>query len=106
MGVDLNLWDDYYDDGYVPEGKCQETHMYIEEYDNLTDNDKTKIMKVVYDFIVTLDMVGVEVELDGKEIYFKHLTHIRREKLIKELELENAKLVFGDVYPFDFYSES
>ena len=29
--IHINLWDDYYDDGHVPSGEKQETHMYVEE---------------------------------------------------------------------------
>ena len=28
--ISINIWDDYCDDGYVPEGKTQDTYAYIE----------------------------------------------------------------------------
>ena len=27
----INIWDDFYEDGYVPEGEIQETYGYVEE---------------------------------------------------------------------------
>jgi len=35
--ISINLWDDYYEDGYIPAGERQETHMYVEAYEG---NDK------------------------------------------------------------------
>jgi hypothetical protein len=29
--IPINIWDDFYDDGFVPEGKIQETFIYVEE---------------------------------------------------------------------------
>lgn len=31
--IPINIWDDYYDDGYVPEGEKQETYLYVEDSD-------------------------------------------------------------------------
>lgn len=101
--VPINLWDDYYDDGCVPKGEHQETHMYVEEYDYFDDDMKTEVMRLVLAHLKTLDLTGVEVEDGGSEIYFKHLTHERREKLMEELEASGLK--YKDI-PIDFYSES
>jgi hypothetical protein len=101
--IPVNLWDDYYDDGYVPDGEIQQTHMYIEEYDNITDEQKYEAMRIVIAHVITLDLTGVEISDGGTELYFKHLTHERREKLIPELEA--AKLEWNGI-SFDFYSES
>lgn len=101
--IPVNIWDDYYDDGYVPEGKFQFTHMYIEEYDVLSEEKKEGMMILVLEHLKTLDLTGVEIDEDGVEIYFKHLTHERREKLV--VELNNAKLTFNGI-PYEFYSES
>lgn len=103
LEIPVNIWDDFYDDGFIPEGEYQSTHAYIEEYDNFTDEQKSLMMKVVYDFIMTLDMTGVEVDHCDEEIYFKHLTHARLDQLMKELE--QSKLKYNNM-PFLFYSES
>lgn len=101
--IPINIWDDYYDDGYVPDGKIQATYAYIEEYDVLTDEDKEPIIQVFYDYLKTLNLEGVELNTDGCLVFFKHLTHRRREKLVEELE--QSKLQHEGI-PFGFYSES
>jgi hypothetical protein len=100
--IPVNIWDDYYDDGFIPKGKIQETHAYIEEYDILDDEAKEPIIKVLYDYIMTLNLEGVIIEYDC-EIYFKHLTHQKREELLEKLEKSNLK--YQNI-PFEFYSES
>lgn len=101
--ISINLWDDYYDDGYVPEGKFQETYMYVEEHDYFTEDMKIEAMGVVLEHLKTLDLDGVEIKNCGSEINFKHLTHVRREQLVKELEVSG--LTYNDI-PIDIYSES
>jgi hypothetical protein len=101
--IPFNIWDDYYDDGYIPEGERQATHGYIEEYDTITDDDKEKMLQVVFNYINTLDMTGVEMEIEGTDLYFTHLTHERRERLVEELEKSNLQY---NGRPFSFYSES
>jgi hypothetical protein len=95
--IPLNLWDDYDD-----EEDC-DTHMYIEEYDKLTDDQKIPIIEFVFARLKTLDLTGVEIGHDGHDISFTNLTHERREKLVGELEA--LKLMWGEI-PLDFYSES
>lgn len=101
--IPVNVWDDFWGDGCIPEGEIQSTHAYIEEYDKITDEQKVPMMRVVYDFIKTLDMPGVEIDDGDGEIYFKHLTHERLDRLMQELE--ESKLAYNGI-PFDFYSES
>lgn len=31
--IPINIWDDFYDDGYVPEGEKLETYIYVEDSD-------------------------------------------------------------------------
>lgn len=102
--IGWNIWDDYYDDGFVPQGEVQETHGYVEEFDVLSHEDKTAIGDLILRFIQTLDMTGVEVKHGGHgDISFKHLTHERREKLVTELE--QSGLHYNGI-PINFYSES
>lgn len=102
--IGYNIWDDYHDDGFVPQGEIQETHGYVEEFDVLTGDDKNAIGDLIHAFLLTLDLTGVEVKNGGNgDIAFKHLTHERREKLVDELEKSGLK--YNDT-PINFYSES
>jgi hypothetical protein len=98
--IGFNIWDDFHDDGYVPVGKKQCTFGYVEE--DLSDDDKDEICKLVYAYILTLDMTGVKVECNDR-MYFTDLTHARLEKLITELD-ESA--LHYQNRPISFYSES
>lgn len=102
--IPFNIWDDYWDDGYVPKGKVQETYGYIEEYNTLTDEDKFPIVKLIYEYIMKeLDMNGVKVELKGININFTNLTHVRREYMMEKLK--KCGLEYNGT-PIAFYSES
>jgi hypothetical protein len=96
--IPVNIWDDYDED----EGG--ETHAYIEE-SNWSDETKAVLMKVVYDFVSTLDLDGAKIDYDegSSEIGFNHLNHDRRERLVEELNAANLQY---DGVAFDFYSES
>jgi len=101
--IPFNIWDDFWDDGCVPEGDVQETYGYIEEYDVLTDEKKQAIVDHIYHCLQRFDLSGVEIEKGDDRIYFKHLTHERLERLLRELRL--AELAFEGL-PIDVYSES
>lgn len=95
----FNIWDDYYDDGI---GNLQETDGYVVEH--MTDEEKTPIAKMVYDYIMeNLDMTGVKVEYKGIKIHFKNLTHVRREYMLERLE--KCKLIYNGK-SIEFISES
>ena len=120
--IHINLWDDYYDDGHVPEGEKQETHMYVEEAKFPLEKEK-KVLYLVLDFVKKNIAKSVEAELklqivhekypnlkdsgmnfpDQWRIEFVGLTHEMREKLIEKLEKSGLK--FED-QPLYFYSES
>lgn len=102
MRIPFNIWDDYYDDGYVPIGEIQETYGFVEEYDRFSEEEKENIIKVIYDYIVSLGM-DFEVELSGTNIDFKHMTHKQRERLLKILD--ESGLRYNGIN-IDFYSES
>ncbi len=101
--IPFNIWDDFYDDGHVPEGESQETHGYVEEYDELTEGQREEIATLIHAHILTLDMSGVEIEMCGDRIEFTHLTHARLERLIAELQGSGLR---WHGLPIDFYSES
>jgi hypothetical protein len=125
--IPINIWDDFYDDGYVPEGEFQSTYAYVEDTD-IPEDSRKQFLDATFDYMkecLKLQEEGVEMEmyfhdsfkenpsLVGTEhewclykrwqINFKHLTHKRLDKLIEELN--SAKFEIEGV-PFVFYSES
>ena len=100
--IPFNIWDDYFDDDYVPSGEKQSTYGFIES-DEFSEEEEQEIIDLIFEFIQKLDMTGVEVEHDNDRIDFFHLTHVRRELLVKELQ--ESGLSYKGV-SVDFYSES
>lgn len=128
--IPINIWDDYYEDGYVPKGKIQETYAYVEDYD-ISHELHEKYLNILFNYIqknLTLNKVDIKLEFhdtkndyDSKtvekcikeygekfffkrwEIQFKNLTHKRLWKLVDELN--EAKLSIDGI-SFDIYSES
>ena len=103
--IPFNVWDDYYgDEESAPKGEIYGvTHGYIEEYDKLTEDQKSEISSLILDNLKKLDLPGVMFEKIDNDIRFTHLSHERRERLIGELEGLNLKY---QGVPIDFYSES
>lgn len=125
--IGINIWDDYFEDGYVPEGEIQETYAYVEGgRDYLTNEDQKKILELLLNhlkgkkylegvemFIQFYDsklkypqFVGTEHEwilFERWEIRFKNLSHEKREILVEGLRTENLKC---NNIPLKIYSES
>jgi len=109
-GIPINIWDDYYDDGFVPKGERQETHLYVEDSD-MPREEKHKIMLYLYEIINKFDFlndVDIRITKEGgtKDRYvieFTDLTHIKRKQLLKTLKHLKLKL---DDNKFKFYSDS
>ena len=125
--IPINIWDDFYDDGYVPEGQIQETYAYVED-DRIPHEHRHDFLNSVFEFmrdVLKLQEDGIEIEMffyesskkypqwvgtnmeymlfDRWEIRFKHLTHKRLFKLVEELNEAKFNI---DGLPFEFYSES
>jgi len=106
--IHVNIWDDYYDDGHVPEGEKQETRIYVEEYD-IPEEDKELYIEYIYDKIMeikkkhTAAFLGAVKFNLGYDIRCENLTHKKREYLLQELQ--NMKLEYNGI-PFNIYSES
>jgi hypothetical protein len=131
--IPVNIWDDYYEEGYIPDGKIQETYIYVED-DKIPLLTRKKYLEYLLDWInkniTYLDGVKMWVELyDSKikypemtaekcdavgmpydrfhfsrwEIKVQHMTHEMRYKLVDDLE--KAKLAIDGLY-FNIYSES
>ena len=92
----INIWDDFYDDGFIPEGKIQDTHIYVEEYE-LDDNGINVIIDMLLDYINdNISLEGVEFSIRDRsrhsnetvnEIYVKHMTHKQLHQLMKDLKI-------------------
>ena len=123
--IPINIWDDYYEDDYIPKDKKQETYIYVEDTDISLEKRKECLM-LLYEYMTSkLDLRNIKMNLffcDSKvkypkligpeyeylhfqrwEIRLENLTHKRRFKLVNELN--NAKLSIDGI-PFEIYSES
>jgi hypothetical protein len=81
--ITINIWDDFFDDGFVPEGEIQKTYAYVEE--NCPNNyDEEDILQAVCQFIQSL---GFELKsyIQNDKIIFENITHVMLHKLIVEL---------------------
>jgi hypothetical protein len=123
--IPINIWDDFWEDGYVPDGEIQETYAYVEDseipqedrkvyLDFLMNHLKTKEFLSNVDMQLTFyrsreeypSLVGTEYEsmlFERWEIRFKHLTHKDIHKILEELE--SQELVLNN-HPIRVYSES
>ena len=113
----INIWDDYHEDGYVPEGEKQETYAYVEC--DITEEDAKNVLaqfqqelislvKPEWDINLSLDfydsakeyqnLVGTEYEkmlFRRWQLSIKNLTHQAREYLIKQLQ--NKELNYRNI---------
>jgi hypothetical protein len=123
--INVNIWDDYHDDGYVPEGEKQETYAYVEC--DLNQNDCEKVLNLIKVEIEQLYQPSWNLKLsvefyDSEKVYpnlvgtehafclykrwqleIKNLTHKDREILVEELG--KKKLSYSNI-PIVVYSES
>lgn len=126
--IPINIWDDFYDDGYVPKGEIQETYIYVEdnelnidfrkkcleyllsyiEYNiKFTSKPLPKFYMYFYDSWEKYPkLIGTENEwmlFKRWEIKIENLSHKQLDKLLKDLS--NASLLMDGI-PFNIYSES
>lgn len=121
--ISINIWDDYYDDGFIPEGEIQETYAYVEC--DLAHEQSQEVLEILKNSIEKLNFSGFEMSLEfyesanvyphlvGSEyeyilynrwqLNFKHLTHERLDLLVQELN--SQKLQYQNRV-IDVYSES
>jgi hypothetical protein len=118
--IPINIWDDYHEDGHIPEGEIQETYIYVEDY-NIPHDSCRYVLDRFMKFIknnLRYDNVEMRLEFyDSKvkypdypglhyqrwEIKVKHLTHQQREYIVDILYGVNLNL---DGIPIRVYSES
>ena len=108
--IGFNIYDDYYDDGFVPKGEIQETWGRVEGYANQeglypveAHSDEEGILHAVFAYLSLLYLPGIKVFVEGDQITFQHLTHARREQLLEWLQRSNLEY---NGQKIDFYSES
>lgn len=123
MDIDVNIWDDYWEDGFVPDGENQETYIYIEEYEIFSEDEKILFLSTLKDEIEKLDL-GLVLRMDEYDTRKKYpdidfeangmshwsrpelrleITHKLREELV---ELLNEKNLMVGNKKFNIYSES
>ena len=124
--IPINIWDDFYDDGYVPEGEKLETYIYVEDTD-IPQEKRKKYLEILLEYInknLNTDGVKLWLELyesrkkypnlvgnpeaekmffDRWEIKVEGLTHRRLDTWMKVLENVHIE---SDGVPFYIYSSS
>lgn len=123
--IPINIWDDFWEDGYVPDGEIQETYAYVEDSE-ISQEDRKKYLEFFLNklkemvFLSNVEMkltyyrsrdefpslVGSEYEsmlFERWQINFKNLTH---ENIHKILEILDSEELFVDNHPIRVYSES
>ena len=123
--IPINIWDDYWEDGYVPENEIQETYMYVEDTD-IPELLRKTTLEYINDYILGIlkvddfqtklyyydsakkypNLIGTENEsmlFKRWELRLYNITHERRYKLLEQLN--KANLEFNSI-PIEFYSES
>ena len=126
----INSWDDFYEDGYVPEGKKQETFIYVECEKEKDHDFEKEVLEKLLDKILDIhkrdnilegvtfevkfhdsralkpELIGTEYEwclYQRWEVRIEYMTHSQLHKLLEILEKE--KLSHRD-REFYIYSES
>ena len=121
--ISINIWDDYYEDGYLPDGETLETFIYVEDTDfsheereNFLLFLKEKIDSYNFPIKTKMSIYDTKIKypnLDFEELNMQHwkrheirvydMTHKIRYELIENLNKENLMI---DNKNFYFYSES
>jgi hypothetical protein len=125
--INVNIWDDFHDDGYVPDGETQETYAYIESNGEVEDVDCKNVLELLKTNIEMLakpewnlvlyvdyyDSAKVYPNLVGTEhawclykrwqLEMKNITHEALDYLVENLQKQQLKY---NGIPLDIYSES
>lgn len=117
--IPINIWDDFWDDGYVPKNQTQSTYAYVESDDFTLEQEKKAMLllcsiikesKLLDESLYKIKIKTFQNEWtnNGKpyeryEVIFKNITH---EKLNKLMKILTSKKHTIDGIPIKFYSES
>jgi len=70
--IPINIWDDFYDDGFVPEGEKLETYIYVEDA-SVSNNKRKEYLEILLQYInknLNTDGIKIWLELfEGKKKY-------------------------------------
>ena len=107
--IPINFWDDFWDDGHIPNGEIQSTFAYVEDY-LASDEDQKASLEILLEFLtknsneLNLDNVKTKLTNTGQwEIKLDNITHEQLEFLVGRLQ--KSGLSYNNT-PFHFYSES
>lgn len=74
--IDINIWDDFHEDGYVPEGEIQQTYGYVEG-DVETLEEEKEILEYFMEEIISeangKQEFKINLELYDSEILYPNL---------------------------------
>lgn len=99
--IHINFWDDFWDDGYVPEGKIQKSYAIVEM--DMTEEEETKIMDYLFNFINNNFPMQAGLRNVGGKIMLDNITHKELDSLMKFFDKQ--ELTF-EGRPLKIYSES
>ena len=75
MKIPINIWDDFYDDGYCPEGEIVKTYAYVENY-SMDEELKERALECFYNLLKQIDfMKVVDITFCGDRINFENISH-------------------------------
>jgi hypothetical protein len=124
--IPINIWDDFYEDGYLPEGEKLETFIYIEDSSISQEKEKQYLFVLIEYIIENLNTEGIKLWLelyesrkqypnlvgnpeaermfyDRWEIKVEGLTHQRLDEWM--MVFKNVEIKVDNI-PFFIYSES
>jgi hypothetical protein len=76
----INIWDDYYEDGYIPDGEIQESYIYVEDSDISLDKRK----EVLEHLMKYIETYFISVNADTKMYLYFYDSKVKYPKLIGE----------------------
>lgn len=83
--ISINIWDDYYEDEYVPAGEVQKTYIHVEDNNISLDKTREYLEKV-------LDYVYSDVNLENTEFILRYFD--ARDKFPHLIGTEYEHLLF------------
>lgn len=125
--VSVNIWDDFYEDDFIPPGEIQSTHIYIEEDKDYISDDLQKIilssfLDYIYKNLVVEDVLLNLEHYDSKQIYpesYKihpelfhisrwqiRVSHLSHKRLGEWMEHFDSHSVLIDDMKLEIYSQS
>lgn len=118
--ININIWDDYWEDGHVPEGKLQSTYAYCEGRENLSLDEQYIYLNFFHDEIKKRNLIpdissflnlydsrnfypSNSNYITRWEIRFLNISDKIRRNIIKSF---NDEILYFDEIKYNIYSES